>query len=73
MDRVFNLHEFYVEQTTEEGRGKIIKGARPLIERLAALNVKTVFSETVLIFGDEFLTFEFGVSWDKMRKLYISL
>lgn len=68
LNKLMKAHEFYVAVDDNDYRIKAFEICEPVLEQLEALGVKRAFTETLLAYGDEFLVFEFGVGWDKVKE-----
>ena len=67
LNKLMSAHEFYIAVDDNDYRLEAFEICDPLLKRLEGLGVKRAFSETLLAYGDEFLVFEFGVGWDKIK------
>jgi len=57
--QLYKIHLFYRLQNNSMQK-KIIKKCNPIIVELFSLGIDKIFSDTFLVYGNEFLYFEYG-------------
>lgn len=73
LNRLFKMHEHYKSVEDNDYKIQVFDICEPILLELEGLGVKRSFSETFLAFGDEFLVFEFGLGWDKLKMKFVDV
>lgn len=60
LNRLYKLHEYYLT-LDNTGKVKVAETCEPIFIKLERLGINRNFSETLLVYGDEFLKEEFNL------------
>jgi len=69
LDQLFQIHKVYKNMENNKKRVFISEKCEPIFSELETLGIGRAFSETFLCYGDEFLSYEWGIGWDRMRNI----
>lgn len=68
LDRLYSLNQKIKDLAEEGHRCRLLEACQPVFDDLQANNIKESFSVSLLVFGDEFIQYEYGVSWEQLKR-----